>query len=274
MAGEKKNDKGGFGRMGSEELIAIGGAEIEVVRRGAGRPLLLLPGEDMLEADSGFVAGLAKSFEVVIPSPPGFGRSSRPDWLAAPGDAAYLLLSLVKKLGLDGAPAIGCSLGGWIATEMAVMNERCCSRLVLIDPYGVKLGGPTERDFVDLWQVSPAQRDALKWRDPEKAKCDTAALSNDALGRVARNLETFARLSWAPYLHNPKLGHLLYRIAVPTLVLWGEQDGIASVDYARRYTQTIPGARLATIAEAGHYPHLEQPEAVLRRVTEFLGAAP
>ncbi|HLI21204.1 MAG TPA: alpha/beta hydrolase [Stellaceae bacterium] len=259
--------------MASEEFVTVGDAEIEVVRRGAGRPLLLLPGEDMLEAESAFAAGLAKRFEVIIPSPPGFGRSSRPDWLSEPRDLAYLLLSLMTKLDVQGVPAIGCSLGGWIAAEMAVMDERCFSRLVLIDPYGAKLGGPLERDFVDLWQLAPPKRDALYWRDPEKAKRDISKLDDAALGRIARNLETFARLSWQPYFHNPKLKHLLYRIAAPTLVLWGEQDGIASTDYARGLAKLIPGARVSTIAEAGHYPHLEQSDAVLKQVSEFLGAS-
>lgn len=271
---DKKDGEAGSGGMAGEELIAIGGTDIEVLRQGAGKPLLLFPGEDMLEAESAFVADLAKRFEVVIPSPPGFGRSSRADWAETASDVAYLMLALVKQLGLAGAPAIGCSLGGWIATEMAVMDARCFSRLVLIDPYGIKLGGATERDFVDLWQLSPQKRDALKWHDPKKAQRDTSGLDDAALGRIARNLESFARLSWEPYLHNPKLKHLLFRVAAPTLVLWGEEDGIASTDFARRYTQLIPGARIATIAEAGHYPHLEQPEAVLRRVGEFLGVAP
>jgi pimeloyl-ACP methyl ester carboxylesterase len=258
------------GGMAGEGLVAIGGAEIEVVRRGAGKPLVLLPGEDMLEADSAFVAGLARKFEVIIPSPPGFGRSSRPDWLDAPSDLAYMLLSLMKQLGLARVPAIGCSLGGWIAAEMAVMDDDCFARLALIDPYGVKLGGPTERDFVDLWQLSPGKRDALKFRDPETAKRDTTKLSDEVLARIARNLESFARVAWEPYLHNPKLKHLLHRIAVPTLLVWGEQDGIATPDYARGFAKLIPNAGIATIAAAGHYPHIEQPDAVLRQVNEFM----
>jgi pimeloyl-ACP methyl ester carboxylesterase len=273
MARDRKT-KWKSGGMAGDEVIAIGGgAEIEVVRRGAGEPLLLLPGEDMLEADSAFVAGLAQKFEVIIPSPPGFGRSSRPDWLEAPADVAYLLLSLMKKLGLARVPAIGCSLGGWIAAEMAVMDDDCFSRLVLIDPYGVKLGGPTERDFVDLWQLSPDKREALKWRAPEKAKRDTTKLSNDELARIARNLESFARFAWEPYLHNPKLKHLLYRITAPSLMLWGEEDGIATPDYARGFAKLIPSASVSTIAAAGHYPHIEQPDAVLRQVNEFLAGA-
>ena len=77
--------------MASDELVTVGGVEIEVTRRGSGKKLLLLPGEDMLEADSAFVAGLAKTFDVFLVSPLGFGRSGRPDWLTEPADQAYLL---------------------------------------------------------------------------------------------------------------------------------------------------------------------------------------
>jgi pimeloyl-ACP methyl ester carboxylesterase len=259
--------------MASDELVTVGGVEIEVARRGSGKKLLLLPGEDMLEADSAFVAGLAKTFDVFLVSPLGFGRSGRPDWLTQPADQAYLLLSLLKKLGLTRVPAIGCSLGGWIAAEMAVMDDDVLSRLVLIDPYGVKLGGPTERDFADIYQLGPAKSAALKFRAPETMKRDFAKLSDDELGRIARNQESFARFGWEPYLHNPKLKHLLYRVTAPTLILWGEQDGIASTDYARGLAKLIPDARVATIADAAHYPHIEQPDAVLRHVTEFLGDA-
>jgi len=258
--------------MASEELVAIGGAEIEVTRRGNGKKLLLFPGEDMLETDSAFVAGLAKSFEVILASPPGFGRSSRPDWLTQPADQAYLLLSLLKKLGLAHVPAIGCSLGGWIAAEMAVMDDDRFSRLVLIDPYGVKLGGPTTRDFADIYQLGPAKTAALKFRAPEKMTRDLAKLGDEELGRIARDRESFARFAWEPYLHNPKLKHVLYRVTAPTLLLWGEEDGIASVDYARGFAKLIPDARVATIADAAHYPHIEQPDAVLRHIGEFLGA--
>jgi pimeloyl-ACP methyl ester carboxylesterase len=255
------------------ELVSVGGAEIEIVRQGRGQPLLLLPGEDMLEADSAFAAALAKKFEVIIASPPGFGRSGRPEWMTQPADQAYLLLSLLKKLGLARVPVIGCSFGGWVAAEMAVMDDDCFARMVLIGPYGVKLGGPTDSDFADIYQLGPAKSAALKFREPEKMKRDHAKLSDDELTRIARDLESFARFGWEPYLHNPKLKHLLYRVTAPTLILSGEQDGIASADYARGYAKLIAGARALTIADAAHYPHIERPDAVLHHVAEFLGDA-
>ncbi|HWE73296.1 MAG TPA: alpha/beta hydrolase [Stellaceae bacterium] len=259
--------------MAIDELVTVGGVEIEVARQGSGRPVLVLPGEDMLEAGSAFVAGLAQNAEVIVASPPGFGRSARPQWMTQPADHAYLLLSLLKKLGLARVPVIGCSFGGWIAAEMAVMDDSCFARMVLIGPYGVKLGGPTDSDFADIYQLGPAKSAALKFREPEKVKRDHAKLSDEELGRIARDLESFARFGWEPYLHNPKLKHLLYRVAAPTLIVWGEKDGIASADYARGYAKLIAGARALVVADAAHYPHIEQPDAVLRHITEFLGDA-
>jgi pimeloyl-ACP methyl ester carboxylesterase len=62
----------------------------------------------------------------------------------------------------------------------------------------------------------------------------------------------------------------LHRIALPTLVLWGERDGIVKPDYGRAYAERIPGARFKMIANAGHYPHLEQPERTAEQVRAFI----
>jgi pimeloyl-ACP methyl ester carboxylesterase len=71
-------------------------------------------------------------------------------------------------------------------------------------------------------------------------------------------------------MHNPKLKHRLHRIAVPTLLVWGENDGIVTPAYGEAYRKLIPGAEMAVIPEAGHYPHIEQPAAVGDRVRAFL----
>ncbi|MGH7035520.1 MAG: alpha/beta fold hydrolase [Stellaceae bacterium] len=257
---------------GETGFVTIGDAEIEIERRGRGKPLLLLSSEDMLEGDAPFVDALACAFEVIIPSPPGFGASSRPDWITAPDDIAYLYLSLLDRLALEEVAVIGCSLGGWIAAELATKNDTRLSRLVLVDSYGIKPGGPSERDIADIWQLSPQRVAALKWRDPGKAALDTAGKSDAALARKARNLESFARFCWEPYMHNPKLKHRLGRIGVPTLVVWGEADGIVAPAYGEAYRALIPGATLRVIPGAGHYPHLERPDAFLDAMAVFLGA--
>ncbi len=59
-------------------------------------------------------------------------------------------------------------------------------------------------------------------------------------------------------MHNPGLARWLHRIDMPTLVMWGAQDGIVTPDYGRAYAERIDGAVFETIADAGHYPQLEQ----------------
>lgn len=251
-------------------VVNVYGVDIEVRTYGSGAPLLLLPGEEQLEIGSPFVDELARSFKVIVPSPPGFGRSARPDWIANPDDISYVMLDFVERMGLEDVPLVGCSLGGWIAAEMAVKNESRFSRIALIGPYGVKIGGPFDVDIQDIWILHPATVAALKWHDPEKGKRDFASMSDDELAVVARNVESFARFCWEPYMHDPKLRRILHRVTKPTLFLWGENDGVVKPSYGEAYARLTPGAKFATIPAAGHYPHIEQPEATLAALAGFL----
>jgi pimeloyl-ACP methyl ester carboxylesterase len=96
------------------------------------------------------------------------------------------------------------------------------------------------------------------------------AMDDAAVNIIARNRLATVRYCWDPYMHNPKLRDRLHRISAPTLVLWGERDGIVTPDYGRAYAAAIPGARFEAIAAAGHVPHLEQPEIVERTLRAFL----
>ncbi|MBX9760143.1 MAG: alpha/beta hydrolase [Beijerinckiaceae bacterium] len=253
-----------------ENVVNVHGIDIEVRTYGTGAPLLLLPGEEQLEVDSRFVEELSRSYKVIVPSPPGFGISGRPEWITNPDDLAYVMLDLAEMLGIENAPLVGCSLGGWIAAEMVTKDDSRFSRMVLIDPYGVKIGGPFDVDIQDMWILHPSKVAAMKWHDQAKGKRDFSVMNDDQLAVVARNVETFARFCWEPYMHNPKLRHRLHRVTTPTLVLWGANDGVAAPSYGKAYAGLIPGAKFETIADAGHYPQIEQPEAVLKAVRAFL----
>jgi pimeloyl-ACP methyl ester carboxylesterase len=258
----------------AQDLHQIGPSadlKLQIERRGKGAPLLLIPGEEALEREAAFLDELAKSYEVIIPSPPGFGTSTRPDWVTGPDDIAYMMLDVIDSLGLKNVPVVGFSFGGWIAAEMATKNDTAISKLVLVDAYGIKTGAPTERDIADVWLLNPADVTALKWYDAAKGKRDYTAMPEDAVTIVARNNETFARFGWEPYMHNPKLKHRLHRIKVPTLLIWGENDGIVTTKYGEAYRKLIPGARMAVIPQAGHLPHIEQPQVFLAELKKFLG---
>jgi len=251
--------------------VDISGVDLELFQRGAGEPLLFLHGGSGPERGSQFLDALAQQYRVVAPSHPGFGRSSLPESFDKVDDLAYFYLDLIDALDLDRVVLVGHSFGGWIAAEMAV---RCChrlSKLVLIGPIGIKVGGRETRDIADVFAVSAAELNRLRFHDPTSMRePDLTTLSDDELALIARNSESLALFMWEPYAHNPKLRQLLHRITVPTLLVWGESDGIVSPAYGAAYRDAIPGARLEVIAAAGHLPHVEQPDVCLEKVRGFL----
>jgi pimeloyl-ACP methyl ester carboxylesterase len=78
-----------------------------------------------------------------------------------------------------------------------------------------------------------------------------------------------ARFAWQ-FPDNPRLRRYLYRIQVPTLILWGERDGLVSVAHGRAYHEGIGGSEFKTIPSAGHLPHIEAPESCADVMSSFL----
>lgn len=254
------------------DFVTIQGMKIEVERRGTGKPLLLLLSEEsQRELDSPFVAELAKRYELIIAQPPGFGRSERPDWISSPDDISYIILDLVEALGLKDIPVVGLGLGGWIATEVAIKDDSFISKLVLVNAFGVKIGGPLDRDVQDIWTLHPSKVAELKWYDTDLNNRDFSAMDEADVTIVARNIESFARFCWEPYMHNPKLKVRLPRIKVPTLFIWGEEDGVITSKYGKAFSELIPGAKFVTVPKAGHYPQIEKPQDVLQHINAFIG---
>jgi len=101
---------------------------------------------------------------------------------------------------------------------------------------------------------------------------DHGQLSDDQLTVIARNREATALYAWEPYFHNPKLRQWLHRITLPTLLLWGADDRfVTAAYYGDAFRAAIPGARFETIDRAGHFPHIEEPAALVERIRGFIG---
>jgi pimeloyl-ACP methyl ester carboxylesterase len=260
--------------------LRAGDIDLEVLRRGSGRPILLVHGANPMSPDSAFLDLLAAHGEIVAPSHPGFGNSPRPEDF----DTMYDLVQLYRDV-LDALPGnvvmIGFSFGGWIAAEVAAGGTAKLDRLVLVDPVGVKLGGREERDIVHFFNTSPTELNRLAWHDPSTRPAGVYGLgwqatidermSDAAMTALARNWDALCLYDWRPHMYNPQLKHWLRRISVPTLVLWGNSDRIVTPDYGRAYSALIPGARFATIEAAGHHSELEQPGIFVDHVARFLG---
>jgi pimeloyl-ACP methyl ester carboxylesterase len=155
---------------------------------------------------------------------------------------------------------------------VAVRDTRRFSRLALVDPLGIKVGGVHDRDIADMHAVTRDVFLSLAWADPGKGEVDYRALPDTEVAAIARARQAFALFGWKPYMHNPHLRRWLHRIDIPTLLLWGEADRIVTPAYGEGWRAAIPGARLELIANAGHFPHWEQPEAFAKELLAFTDA--
>jgi pimeloyl-ACP methyl ester carboxylesterase len=253
--------------------IELSGFGVELTVRGKGRPLLLLhPGHPSGRIDPAapIMELLAESMRVIAPTHPGFGTTPAPAKLTNIDDLAYLYLDLMEAIELRDCVVVGLSLGGWIAAEMAVKTTERFSHLVLVDAVGIKCGDRESRDIADIYAITDKQLAELVYADPQTMARNVKTLPESELTMMARAREATGRYAWTPYMHDPKLKGRLHRIGVPTLVLWGEADRVARPDYGRSFAAAIPEAQFALIEGAGHFPHLEQPGALARRIVDFV----
>ena len=259
--------------MPSQVEKNIRGVRLELFERGSGPPLLFLHAGYGLDYEAAALASLAQRVRVIAPSHPGFGNSERPATITTVDDIAYLYLDLLEELDLRDVTLVGVSLGGWIAADIAVKSTARLSGLVLANPVGVKIGDRETRDIADIFAMTEAELRAATFANPAVGGRDYKAMSDADVLTVTRNREAFARFTWSPYMHDPKLKNRLHRIDVPTLVLWGAQDRIVSQDYGRAYSNLVPGARFELIEAAGHLPHVEQPAHFASKVLGFVDQA-
>jgi pimeloyl-ACP methyl ester carboxylesterase len=256
--------------MATNERLTACGIELEIVRRGSGRPILLLHGFQTVDLEARFLDLLARHGEVIAPSSPGFGNSPRPKDFDTVYDLVHLYLEMLDTLPGDKVALVALSFGGWLAAEIAVSCSHRLAKLVLVDPVGIKVSDRETPDILDLFEKSPDEVRRRSWHDPDRFAPDFNAMSDEALVVYARNREALCVYAWHPYMYNPQLPRWLNRIKVPTLLVWGASDRVVSPDYGRAYSRLIPGARFELIEGAGHHPEIEQPEMFVERVLRFL----
>jgi pimeloyl-ACP methyl ester carboxylesterase len=254
----------------SAAAMTVNGIKVEAIEKGRGRPLLLLHPGIGLDRSAPVIDKLAEHARVIAPSHPGFGNSEQPKSFTTIDDLAYFYLDLLDELDLKDTIVVGVSFGAWIAAEIAIKSTARLSHLVLANAVGIKVGTRDTRDIVDIFAITEPELNKLAYFDPKLAERDYKAMAEKDVRLVARNREASARYGWSPYMHDPKLKGRLHRIRIPTLFLWGSADRILTEDYGRAYCAAIPGARFETIARAGHYPHIEQPDAFAQAVFAFM----
>ena len=258
------------GEAAQTTRFELGGTSVEATVNGSGRPILLLHAGLWLASDAGFAGELAQLGKVIAPQHPGFATGEPPEHLANADDLAYVYLDLLDRMQVQDALVVGASLGGFVAAQMAVKDTRRIAGLVLISPLGLRPGRRDERDYVDVFATDEPDLVKLAFAEPARFQVVPREIPEAGLMARVRAREALSRYVWQPYMHDPRLAHKLHRVQVPTLVLRGAADRIASPATAEAYAAGIAGARLQVIDNAGHLPHVEQAGAVVSAIAALV----
>jgi pimeloyl-ACP methyl ester carboxylesterase len=259
--------------------VEADGLEIAYERVGEGPPLVLVHGA----AEDGRVwrpqlAALADEFTVVAWDEPGAGGSSDVPAGFALADYAKCLAALIEALALGPAHVAGLSWGGSVVLELYRHHPEHVATLILVDSYAGWKGSLPEEEVgarvAGVLEMLEAPADQFDPTFPGLFAGDPPAEFVPLLEEIAADVRPETLRAQVLVMAQTDQRDLLPRIAVPTLLIWGELDARSPLRVAREFEQAIPGAKLVVIPDAGHVSQLEQPERVNEAMRDFCRAHP
>ena len=270
----------------------VHGNAVSYRRAGEGTAVVLLHGIGSNSLTWEPVASaLAERHDVIAPDFLGHGASAKPRGDYSLGAFASGVRDLLQLLGVERATLVGHSLGGGVAMQFAYQHPELCERLVLVSSGG--LGH----------SVSPLLRAAAlpgsEWVLPVIAGAagGVGAKVGDVLARVGLRAghdmaevgrgmadlgDREARLAFLDTLRAvvgpggqrvSALDRLYLAADLPLLIVWGERDPIIPVGHGRRAHAAVPGSEMLEVADAGHFPQLDDPTGFVTAVTRFVASS-
>ncbi len=255
-------------------VVEANGLVIAYQRVGQGPPLVLVHGAaDDSRSWQPQLDGLADEFTVVAWDEPGSGRSSDLPGDFRLADYAHCLAALIETLELGPAHIAGLSWGGTVALELYRRHPEVVATLIMIDTYAGWKGSLPAAEV----QARVAGARKMLAATPEAFDPTFLGLfANDPpaelvpmLAAIARDVRPATLRRQLPLMAEADQRDLLPRIAVPTLLVWGQLDVRSPLSVAHQFEDAIPDTELVVIEGAGHLSHLERPEQVNQAVREF-----
>jgi pimeloyl-ACP methyl ester carboxylesterase len=252
-----------------ETTIDVRGQQVRLLSGGSGIPLLYLHDTFTVgEIWSDVHERLAADYDVIVPIHPGCEGSDANE-IDTMDDLIFHYLDVCEALQLNRPIVWGASLGGWIAVEWAVRYSHLLRGVILLDALGLRVpDAPT----ADILRLDAVQTRTHLFADPGAALAHQLipdVPSVELLPAILKARQTLAHFAWQ-FPDNPKLSRYLYRVTIPTLIIWGEQDAFIPSAHGFAFHNAIVGSEFVQLPQCGHLPHAEKPDACLDAITAFL----
>jgi pimeloyl-ACP methyl ester carboxylesterase len=269
--------------------IDVVGAEVNYVEMGEGPPLLFVHGlsgawQNWLEN----IPHFAKSHRVVALDLPGFGSSPMPPWEISIPAYGRFLRDFCERLGIERCSLVGNSMGGFIATEVAITDPERVDDLVLVSAAGITWASARREPAAVIARMGRAAGPLLLRfhmqgiRRPRLRKgyfqgvfYDPDAVRREVLWEnIVPALQSPGYYDAMTTLWGYDIRDRLEEIEVPTLIVWGRNDRVVPVPAALSYKKRIgDNAELLIFDRCGHVPQMEHPARFNRVVGDFMERA-
>jgi pimeloyl-ACP methyl ester carboxylesterase len=210
---------------------------------------------------------------VVAPDLRGYGASKATRGIVTMRELAQDILGLLDELAIERAAAVGLSMGGLVAMELAIATDRIWALGLVAttaEPPSepdrarrLRLAEAAERE--GMTPLVEAMRDALLGpaaSEQIRGTVDRMMASNNPVGSAAALRGRAERPDYRPHLHALRL---------PTFVCAGTADGFSTAEVTSALLECLPSATtLLLLPEIGHLPNLEAPVEFNRGLTAFL----
>ena len=273
-------------RAGEDAFVRVGDQLVHVERAGSGEAVVLIHGFGGSSWSwRHVVPALAEDHRVVALDLNGFGWTERPREPAAYtlDGQARLVLGLLDALGLARAHLVGHSYGGGLALWIAANHPERLRSLVLVDStlpaYSVERRSSVAawRPLVAAFLRTVALRPSFVRRGLLRSVADPAVVTDELVAGYLERLKvdgaTDAYHGLTANVDGPRPEVDLASIGVPTLVVWGADDGLLAAHLGEQAARAMPNARFVAIPGCGHLPMEENPAALLAAIRPFLAEA-
>jgi 3-oxoadipate enol-lactonase len=216
---------------------------------------------------------LAERFRVLTYDHPGHGASDLPEERPTVESLTSSLVSLLDELRIERVSLCGVSLGGMVGMTLALQEPERVDRLVLActSAYVGPPEGWVERARLVRTRGMEAVADSVvgRWFTPELQEEEPQTVAHFRAMLAATPPEGYARCCEALAAWDAR--ERVSAIAVPVLVVAGEDDPAIPVEQVRLVASRVPGARLRVLQRAAHLANVERAEAFTNAVLEHLG---
>ena len=260
-------------------FLEVEGARVRIRDEGEGPPVILIHEfVSSLETWDLVQPVLAKKHRVISLDLKGFGWTDRPEGDYSPWAEAKIVRAIMDRRGIDRAAIVAHSWGSSVALALALGAPERVTRIALYDAWVYEAQIPTffrlarrqgmgEFLFGVYYKERPDERLSLAFYDPTIVNEKLAEDIERAVERPGTVAAALAAVRGQTFAEVEKR----YRtIKKPTLLLWGREDVVTTLDFGERLSKELPDARLVVYPRCGHFPMLEAASASTIELSKFL----